>query len=64
MSWMQLTQMMAGCFKAKGTYKGNAVELILTPFANIGQWWRNGEAKPQPWADAFSYGIWTYPVKK
>lgn len=56
--------MMAGCFKAKGTYKGNPVDLVLTPFANIGQWWRNGEAKPQPWADAFSYGIWTYPVKK
>ena len=56
--------MMAGCFKAKGTYKDSPVDLVLTPFANIGQWWRNGEPKPQPWSDAFSYGIWTYPVKR
>ena len=55
--------MMAECFKAKGTYKGNSVDLILTPFANIGQWWRNGEAKPQKWSDAFTYGIWLYPTK-
>ncbi len=53
--------MMADCFKAKGTYKGTPVDLVLTPFANIGQWWRNGEAKPQRNADAFTYGIWVYP---
>ena len=55
--------MMTECFKAKGTYKGYPVDLILTPFANIGQWWRNGEAKPQKWSDAFTYGIWLYPAK-
>lgn len=55
--------MMTQCYKAKGTYKGTPVDLILTPFANIGQWWRNGEAKPQKWSDAFTYGIWVYPKK-
>lgn len=53
--------MMTGCFKAKGLYKGSPVELILTPFANIGQWWRNNSSKPQKNADAFTYGIWVYP---
>ena len=55
--------MMTECFKAKGYYKGIPVELVLTPFANIGQWWRNGETKPQKNADAFTYGIWVYPKK-
>ena len=55
--------MMTECFKAKATYKGSPVEITLTPFANIGQWWRNGETQPQHGADAFTYGIWMYPTK-
>lgn len=55
--------MMTECFKAKATYKGSPVEITLTPFANIGQWWRNGETQPQHGADAFTYGIWMYPAK-
>lgn len=55
--------MMTDCFKTQGTYKGTPVDLVLTPFANIGQWWRNGETKPQKNADAFTYGIWIYPQK-
>ena len=52
--------LLADCYKAKATYKGMTVELIFTPFANIGQWWRKD--KPQSWSDAFSYGIWIYPL--
>lgn len=53
--------MMADCYKAKGVYLGMPVDLILTPFANIGQWWRND--KPNQWSNAFSYAIWNYPIK-
>lgn len=43
--------------------KERIAEIMLTPFANIGQWWRNGETKPQHGTDAFTYGIWMYPEK-
>lgn len=45
-------------FYAAATYKGTPCRLLLTPFANIGQWWRPGEQKPQKNASAFSYAIW------
>jgi DUF1680 family protein len=47
-------------YKAKARYKGSETEIILTPFVNIGQWFRPGEAKPNPHSDAFTYGIWMY----
>lgn len=56
--------MMADCYAAKAWYKGLPVTLTLTPFANIGQWWRGDEAKPVRSADAFSYGVWLYPYSK
>lgn len=52
---------MTSCFKAKGLYKGSPVELVLTPFANIGQWWGNASSKPQKNTDAYTYGIWIHP---
>lgn len=45
-------------FSAPATYKGSPCQLILTPFAGIGQWWRPGETKPRKDADAFSYAVW------
>ena len=47
-------------YKAKGLYKKSETEIILTPFTNIGQWFRQGEAKPNKHSDAFTYGIWIY----
>lgn len=55
------SSILADCYKVKATYQGSPVELTFTPFANIGQWWRNVQSKPQQWAKAFSYGIWLYP---
>lgn len=53
--------MMADCYLTKATYNGISVDLILTPFANIGQWWRND--KPNLGSNAFTYAIWNYPIK-
>lgn len=47
-------------YKAKAYVKGLPVDVTLTPFANNGQWFRPGEAKPLPRSDFFSYGIWIY----
>lgn len=47
-------------YQTKALYQGNEVNVILTPFANIGQWFRPGEQKPQKNAEAFTYGIWLY----
>lgn len=53
--------MMTDCYTAEAWYKGSPVTLTLTPFANIGQWWRDDEKKPDHNADAFTYGIWIFP---
>lgn len=47
-------------YQAKAQYQGTETNIVLTPFANIGQWFRPGEQKPQRNADAFTYGIWLY----
>lgn len=52
--------LMGPVYKTKGLYKGSETEIVLTPFVNIGQWYRPGETKPQRNADAFTYGIWIY----
>ncbi|WP_288055595.1 beta-L-arabinofuranosidase domain-containing protein [Xylanibacter rodentium] len=54
------SNMLGPAYKAKGQYKGKEVELTMTPFANTGIWYREGEDKPAEWSDAFSYGIWLY----
>ena len=52
--------MLGPIYKSKAMYKGSEVEIILTPFANIGQWFRPGENKPQKWSSNFTYGVWLY----
>ena len=47
-------------YKSKALYKSSEVEVILTPFVNLSQWFRPGETKPHPGSDAFTYGIWMY----
>ena len=47
-------------YRTKALYKGSDVEVVLTPFVNIGQWFRPDEQKPQRNADMFTYGIWQY----
>lgn len=47
-------------YEADAFYKGSKTKVVLTPFANTGQWFRPGEDKPAKQADAFSYGIWLY----
>lgn len=50
----------APTYEAQATYMGRNVKLRLTPFATIGQWWREGEGRPEGGARAFSYAIWMY----
>ena len=52
--------LMGPFYKINAFYKGSEVEVVLTPFVNIGQWFRLGEMKPERNADAFTYGIWLY----
>ncbi len=47
-------------YKTKALYKKSEVEVILTPFTTIGQWFRPNESKPNHSSDAFTYGIWLY----
>ena len=47
-------------YQTQASYMGRKVDVLLTPFANIGQWFRPGEEKPYRNADAFTYAIWLY----
>ena len=37
---------------------GRAVRSVFVPFANIGRWYREGQAKPDAHSRAFSYAVW------
>jgi DUF1680 family protein len=50
--------MIGPAYKAKALYKRREVDVTLTPFTTIGQWFRPGDAKPNQHSDAFTYGIW------
>ena len=47
-------------YQTDANYMGRNVILTLTPFCNIGQWWRDGEQKPWHNSNAFTYAIWMY----
>ncbi|MGD9930338.1 MAG: beta-L-arabinofuranosidase domain-containing protein [Mangrovibacterium sp.] len=53
-------EMLGPVYETKAFYQDNEVKVILTPFANIGQWYREGAPKPDEHSDEFSYGIWLY----
>jgi hypothetical protein len=57
------TGILGPAYKTKAMYKGNEVQVILTPFVNTGQWFRPGEAKPHKYSDYFTYAIWLYNTK-
>ncbi len=52
--------MLGPVYETKAYYKGNEVNVTLTPFSNIGQWYRKDAPKPEKHAQAFTYGIWLY----
>lgn len=54
------TDMLGPAYKTRALYKGKEIEVTLTPFANTGIWYREGEEKPEKNSDAFTYGIWLY----
>ena len=54
--------MLGPVYQTKALYKGSEVDVTLTPFVNIGQWFRPDGTKPQKNASAFTYGIWLYNV--
>ena len=60
--WIQKpdTKMLGPVYQTQASYMGRKVDVLLTPFANIGQWFRPGEEKPYRNADAFTYAIWLY----
>ncbi len=51
-------KLISSAYQAEADYMGRKVTLTLTPFAGIGQWWREGEQKPARGSRAFSYAIW------
>lgn len=51
---------MGPVYQADANYMGRNVKLTLTPFCNVGQWWRPGEQKPWRNSNAFTYAIWMY----
>lgn len=52
--------LMGPVYQAQGTNLGRKVNLVLTPFCNIGWWWRPEEEKPADWSRAFTYAIWMF----
>jgi DUF1680 family protein len=52
--------MLGPVYRTKALYKGSDMDVVLSPFANTGQWFRPGEQKPQKNAVMFTYGIWLY----
>lgn len=56
-----VSDLLGPAYEVIAQYKGSPCQLRLLPFANIGHWFRPNEAKPSPYADAFSYAIWLYP---
>lgn len=52
------THLMGPVYQTEADYMGRRVQLMLTPFCNIGQWWRDGEEKPAKGSRAFTYAIW------
>ena len=60
--WIQKpdTEMLGPVYQTQASYMGRKVDVLLTPFANIGQWFRPGGEKTYRNADAFTYAIWLY----
>ena len=54
------TSLLGPIYQTNATFNGKNVEVKLVPFANIGQWYREGEPKPDKYSKAFTYGIWLY----
>ena len=52
--------MVGPVYRTKALYKGSEVEVLLTPFVDIGQWFRPSGQKPEKNAEMFTYGIWLY----
>jgi DUF1680 family protein len=53
-------KMLGPVYEAKALYQNRETTVLLTPFANIGQWYRPGFDKPDKNKKAYSYAIWTY----
>lgn len=49
---------MGPAYKVDANYIGRHVQLTLTPFSCIGQWWRDGQEKADKGSKVFSYAIW------
>lgn len=56
--------MVGPAYKANALYKGEKVEVTLTPFTTIGQCSRPGEPKPNRYTDTFTYGVWIYGMEE
>ena len=52
------SSLLGPAYRAEADYMGRKVQLTLTPFCNIGQWYRKGEQKPRKNTKAFTYAIW------
>ncbi|WP_319591954.1 beta-L-arabinofuranosidase domain-containing protein [uncultured Draconibacterium sp.] len=54
------SQILGPVYETKAMANGKEVKVVLTPFANTGQWYREDSEKPDKYSKSFSYGIWLY----
>ena len=52
--------MLGPVYLADAFLEGKKVKVKLVPFANNGQWFREGSSKTDKSSKTFSYGIWLY----
>ena len=53
-------RMLGPAFRTRVSYEGQQVPVVLTPFANIGQWYGDPADLPAKDRPAYSYAIWLY----
>jgi DUF1680 family protein len=57
----KLTKDMLGpVYQTEASYNGHPIEVIFTPFVNVGQWFEIDSEKPKLNAKTYSYAIWMY----
>lgn len=54
--------MLGPIYQTVATCKNQEVTILLTPFANTGQWYRDKNNQPDKWKGIYSYAIWLYDI--
>jgi hypothetical protein len=52
--------MLGPVYQTVATCNNQAVNILLTPFVNVGKWYQDENNKPEKGANTYSYAIWLY----